>query len=85
MAENKKPEVDTKKKPVKVIKAGDMSPETKALPDEVVEPPKGVGESENDMDPIPAKKKGGKVKCMSKGGTASSRADGCAVRGKTKA
>ena len=29
-------------------------------------------------------KKGGKVKCMSKGGTASSRADGCAVRGKTK-
>ena len=30
-------------------------------------------------------KKGGKVKCMSKGGsTASKRADGCAVRGKTK-
>ena len=32
-----------------------------------------------------AKKKGGKVKCMVRGGTASSRADGCAVRGKTKA
>jgi hypothetical protein len=85
MAENKKPEVDTKKKPVKVIKAGDMSPETKALPDEVVAPPKGIGESEKDMGPIPAKKKGGAVKKMAKGGTASSRADGCAVRGKTRA
>ena len=30
-------------------------------------------------------KKGGAVKKMAKGGTASSRADGCAVRGKTKA
>jgi len=29
-------------------------------------------------------KKGGKVKCMSKGGTASSRADGIAIKGKTK-
>ena len=158
MAENKKP--------VKVIKAGDMSPETKALPDEVVKPPKGIGKSENDMGPyrrglemlskeeyeklpkikpsssdlksappgvdvdeqgnIEYKKKGGVVKDlkkagfydakkdkakrlsiinkvttkperiemvdkmfsakkMAKGGTASSRADGCAVRGKTKA
>jgi hypothetical protein len=66
-----------KKKPVKVIKKGDMSPETKALPDEVVKPPKGIGESEKDMDPIPAKKKGGKVKCMVRGG-------GIEVRGKTK-
>ena len=65
------------KKPVKVIKKGDMSPETKALPDEVVKPPKGIGESEKDMDPIPAKKKGGKVKCMVRGG-------GIEVRGKTK-
>jgi hypothetical protein len=31
------------------------------------------------------KKKGGMIKKMAKGGTASSRADGCAVRGKTKA
>jgi hypothetical protein len=31
------------------------------------------------------KKKGGAVKKMSSGGTASSRADGCAVRGKTRA
>jgi len=31
------------------------------------------------------KKKGGMIKKMSNGGTASSRADGCAVRGKTKA
>ncbi len=95
MAENKKP--------VKVIKAGDMSPETKALPDEVVKPPKGIGKSENDMGPLSTKnkiinkpnkevqkfdenyKKGGKVKCMAKGGsTASKRADGCAVKGKTK-
>jgi hypothetical protein len=99
---NETVEVDNKKKPVKVIKAGDMSPETKALPDEVVAPPKGIGESEKDMGPIPAKKKGGKitaanydkeygkiyrkaVKKMSSGGTASSRADGCAVRGKTRA
>jgi hypothetical protein len=112
MAENKKP--------VKVIKAGDMSPETKALPDEVVKPPKGIGKSENDMNPMdmlkgvkaaekaaeqraamekamlkgasmggmgPAMqgmKKGGSVKKMSKGGTASSRADGIAVKGKTR-
>ena len=58
--------------------------------------------SSDDMGPLPAKKKGGKitaanydkeygkiyrkaVKKMSSGGTASSRADGCAVRGKTKA
>ena len=82
-----KPVPKSKSIPIKVIKAGDMSPETKALPDEVVEPPKRIGESEKDMDPIPAKKKGGviKVKKMSKGGTASSRADGCAVRGKTRA
>ena len=93
-----------KKKPVKVIKKGDMSPETKALPDEVVKPPKGIGESEKDMDPIPAKKKGGKitaanydkeygkiyrkaVKKMASGGSvgsASKRADGIAVKGKTR-
>ena len=76
MAENKKP--------LKVIKEGDMSPETKALPDEVVKPPKGIGESEKDMDPIPTKKKGGMVKKYSKGGTASSRADGIATKGKTR-
>jgi hypothetical protein len=116
----------SKSVPVKVIKAGDMSPETKALPDEVVAPPKGIGESEKDMGPVPAKKKGGVItdlkkagfydakkdkakrldiinkvttkperiemvdkmfsaKKMAKGGTASSRADGCAVRGKTRA
>ncbi len=69
MAEKEKmPAVDNKKKPVKVIKAGDMSPETKALPDEVVKPPKGVGSSENDMDPIPAKKKGGVIKDLKKAG-----------------
>ena len=83
---NETVEVDNKKKPAKVIKAGDMSPETKALPDEVVKPPKGIGESEKDMDPIPAKKKGGmiKTKKYSKGGTASSRADGIATKGKTR-
>ena len=32
----------------------------------------------------PAMKKGGKVKKMAKGGSASSRADGCAIKGKTK-
>lgn len=37
------------------------------------------------MAPAAAMKKGGKVKCMSKGGsTASKRADGCATKGKTK-
>ena len=29
-------------------------------------------------------KHGGKTKCMAKGGSASARADGCAIRGKTK-
>jgi hypothetical protein len=75
---NEMVEVDNKKKPVKVIRAGDMSPETKALPDEVAKPPKGIGSSEPDM------KKGGMVKKYSKGGTASSRADGIAVKGKTR-
>jgi len=79
-----KPVPKSKSVPVKVIKAGDMSPETKALPDEIVKPPKGIGESEKDMGPIPAKKKGGAVKKMSSGGTASSRADGIAVKGKTR-
>jgi hypothetical protein len=37
------------------------------------------------MGPMQGMKKGGAVKKMAKGGTASSRADGCAVRGKTKA
>ena len=71
---------DKDKQPIKVIKEGDMSPETKALPDEVVKPPKGIGESEKDMGPIPKKP----VKKFSKGGSASSRADGCATKGKTK-
>jgi len=30
-------------------------------------------------------KNGGKTKCMAKGGSASARADGCAIRGKTRA
>ena len=68
--------IDVKNK-MGYIKKGDMSSETKALPDEVVKPPKGIGSSENDMGPLPKK--------YSKGGTASSRADGCAVRGKTRA
>ena len=74
---NETVEVDNKKKPVKVIKAGDMSPETKALPDEVVKPPKGIGKSENDMEPRKYKK-GGSVSSASK------RADGIAVKGKTR-
>ena len=44
-----------KKKPVKVIKKGDMSPETKALPDETRPTPKGIGSSEKDMSPLPKK------------------------------
>jgi hypothetical protein len=62
------------------IKKGDMSPETKALPDEVIKPPKGIGSSENDMGPLPKKKykSGGSVSSASK------RADGCATKGKTK-
>ena len=81
------------KKPVKVIKAGDMSPETKALPDETRPTPKGTGE--DDMGPIKDPKKGamegalkgigGKALGMKKGGSASARADGCAIRGKTRA
>ena len=37
--------------------------------------------TENDMGPLPKK---APVKKFSKGGTASARADGCAVKGKTK-
>jgi hypothetical protein len=116
--------------PKKVIRKGDMSPETKALPNEVVKPPKGIGKSENDMEPFPHrtglkmlsneeyeklpkmkdlperaiefpnvkkdekgrviyKKKGGAIKAkkMSSGGSVSSaskRADGIAVKGKTR-
>lgn len=36
------------------------------------------------MAPQPGMKKGGKVKKMAKGGSASKRADGCAQRGKTR-
>ena len=36
------------------------------------------------MDPEGAKKRGGVIKKMSHGGTASSRADGCCTKGKTK-
>jgi hypothetical protein len=64
---------------IKVIKAGDMSPETKALPDETRKTPKGIGSSEKDMGPIEYKKKGGMVKS-----SASKRADGIAVKGKTR-
>ena len=41
--------------------------------------------SSNRLSVMPEYKKGGKVKCMSNGGTASSRADGIAIRGKTRA
>jgi hypothetical protein len=76
------------------IKKGDMSAETRALPDEVVKPPKGIGSSENDMLPNPKKGVvegakagvGGKALGMKKGGKVSqlAKANGCAVRGKTK-
>jgi hypothetical protein len=60
------------------------------IPDELDEQRKAMYDSakKDDMDlPAGARtyKKGGKVKCMSKGGsTASKRADGCATKGKTK-
>ena len=51
-----------------------LQPMAPQLPMEMPMPPQGA--------PM---KKGGKVKCMSKGGsTASKRADGCATKGKTK-
>jgi hypothetical protein len=93
---NETVEVDNKKKPAKVIKAGDMSPETKALPDETRPTPKGIGSSEKDMGPMKDPKKGaeeglkvGGVKAMGmkKGGSVSSaskRADGIATKGKTR-
>lgn len=43
-------------------------------------PPGLVGRQQ----PVQPMKKGGKVKCMAKGGSASKRADGCATKGKTK-
>ena len=39
----------------------------------------------NQLNLMPEYKKGGAVKKMAKGGSASKRADGCAVRGKTRA
>ena len=86
MAENKKP--------MKVIKEGDMSPETKALPDETHPTPKGIGSSEKDSPDLRkgieqglTKGMGGKALGMKKGGSVSSaskRADGIATKGKTK-
>ena len=101
------------KKPIKIIRDGDMAPEVRALPDEDKNrpPPKGIGTSENDRAPTekenardralrekyeieknkiinkPNKevkkfdenyKKGGSVSSASK------RADGIAIKGKTK-
>ena len=68
--QNETVEVDNKKKPVKVIKAGDMSSETK-----------GSGSSEPDMKKGGAVKKYAKGGSVS---SASKRADGCATKGKTK-
>ncbi len=41
------------KKPIKIIRDGDMAPEVRALPDEDKNrpPPKGIGTSENDRAP----------------------------------
>lgn len=44
-----------------------------------------TGISDRDIAAAKGNKKGGVIKKMSNGGTASSRADGCAVRGKTRA
>jgi hypothetical protein len=44
-----------------------------------------TGISDRDIAAAKGNKKGGVIKKMAKGGTASSRADGCAVRGKTRA
>jgi len=44
-----------------------------------------TGISDKDIAAAKGNKKGGMIKKMAKGGTASSRADGCAVRGKTRA
>jgi len=47
-------------KPAPIVKASDMSPETKALPTQTHPVPKGVGEV--DMGPVVKKAKGGKVR-----------------------
>ena len=41
-------------------------------------------EAEEKKKQVPGMKRGGAVKKMAKGGTASKRADGCATKGKTK-
>jgi len=56
-------------KEARAIKAGKITPEEYAKGERM----EGEG-----------MKKGGKAKCMSKGGSASARADGIATRGKTK-
>ena len=59
----------------------DMGP----LPKKESEKPRKNMPTENDMGPLPKKELVKPVKKFAKGGTASSRADGCAVRGKTRA
>jgi hypothetical protein len=51
----------------------------------VGKPKTGGGGGGGGAPPIKGSKPGGSLSNMAKGGTASSRADGCAIRGKTRA
>jgi hypothetical protein len=56
-----------------------------AIARRVAEASKDVKAPKSYDEEVSGMKKGGKVKKMAKGGSASARADGCAIRGKTRA
>jgi hypothetical protein len=71
-------------KPMQDMLDGAMAAEKAAEQRAAMEKAMLKGANMGSMGPMQGMKKGGKVKCMSKGGTASSRADGIAVKGKTR-
>ena len=58
--------------------------ETVQLSNERARNPKEFDAAKAMYESATSRKKGGSIKCMAKGGSASSRADGIAVRGKTR-
>lgn len=80
---------DVKSGKIQPPRNDDSGPLPKSKPNENMAKPielkAGKPSSEKPYELKPKlKKKGGKVKCMAKGGLASKRADGCAIKGKTR-
>ena len=70
--------LDKETKKVQAEQASSLDQASEKVRQGKIQPP-----TNDDMGPLP--KKGGMIKKYSKGGSASKRADGCAVRGKTRA